>query len=183
VIRLRGHVGATRWLWLAAVVVVLDQASKWWVINNFELFQRFELTEWLGMTRLHNTGAAFSILAGAGGWQRWFFVSLGAAVSAGVLMWLRALPRSGQGLLASGLALIVGGALGNVIDRVVHGYVVDFISVHYQQQWFFPAFNVADSAITLGAGLLILDMLFGSHGKEQGDKEKDSKEQHAEKDG
>jgi signal peptidase II len=166
VIRIRGHVGATRWLWLAALVIVLDQASKWWVVNNFELFQRNELLEWLGMTRLHNTGAAFSFLAGADGWQRWFFVSLGVAVSVGVLFWLRSLPRSGQGILASGLALIVGGALGNVIDRVNHGYVVDFISVHYQQ-WFFPAFNVADSAITVGAGLLILDMLFGSHGRQE----------------
>jgi signal peptidase II len=177
-IKLRGHVGATRWLWLAATVIVLDQLSKLWIVHSFELFQRIELLSWLGITRLHNTGAAFSFLAQAGGWQRWFFISLGVAVSVGVLFWLRSLPRSGQGILACGLSLIVGGALGNVIDRVNHGYVVDFISVHYQQQWFFPAFNVADSAISVGAFFLILDMLFGSHpdtkpsGQEAGEKEK-----------
>lgn len=166
-IRMRGHVGATRWLWLAAVVIVADQLSKWWVVNAFELYQRVELLSWLGMTRLHNTGAAFSFLADAGGWQRWFFVGLGVVVSAGVLVWLRSLPRSGQAILACGLALIVGGALGNVIDRVVYGYVVDFISVHYQQDWFFPAFNVADSAISVGAFFLILDMIVGSHEDEK----------------
>jgi signal peptidase II len=167
VIKLRGHVGATRWLWLAAAVIVADQLSKWWVVNAFELYQRVELLSWLGMTRLHNTGAAFSFLADAGGWQRWFFVGLGVVVSGGVLVWLRSLPRSGQAILACGLALIVGGALGNVIDRVVYGYVVDFISVHYQQDWFFPAFNIADSAISVGAFFLILDMIFGSHPDEK----------------
>jgi signal peptidase II len=167
VIRMRGHVGATRWLWLAAVVIVADQLSKWWVVNAFELYQRVELLSWLGLTRLHNTGAAFSFLADAGGWQRWFFVGLGVVVSAGVLVWLRSLPRSGQAILACGLALIVGGALGNVIDRVAYGYVVDFISVHYQQDWFFPAFNVADSAISVGAFFLILDMIVGSHEDEK----------------
>ncbi len=166
-IKLRGHVGATRWLWLAAAVIVADQLSKWWVVNAFELYQRVELLSWLGMTRLHNTGAAFSFLADAGGWQRWFFVGLGVVVSGGVLVWLRSLPRSGQAILACGLALIVGGALGNVIDRVVYGYVVDFISVHYQQDWFFPAFNIADSAISVGAFFLILDMIFGSHPDEK----------------
>jgi len=167
VIKLRGHVGATRWLWLAAAVIVADQLSKWWVVNAFELYQRVELLSWLGMTRLHNTGAAFSFLADAGGWQRWFFVGLGVVVSGGVLVWLRSLPRSGQAILACGLALIVGGALGNVIDRVVYGYVVDFISVHYQQDWFFPAFNIADSAISVGAFFLILDMIFGSQPDEK----------------
>ena len=166
-IRMRGHVGATRWLWLAAVVIAADQLSKWWVVNGFELYQRVELLSWLGLTRLHNTGAAFSFLADAGGWQRWFFVGLGVVVSGGVLVWLRSLPRSGQAILACGLALIVGGALGNVIDRVVYGYVVDFISVHYEQDWFFPAFNVADSAISVGAFFLILDMIFGSHSDEK----------------
>lgn len=166
-IKIRGHVGATRWLWLAAAVIVADQLSKWWVVNGFELYQRVELLSWLGLTRLHNTGAAFSFLANAGGWQRWFFVGLGVVVSIGVLVWLRSLPRSGQGILACGLALIVGGALGNVIDRVVYGYVVDFISVHYQQDWYFPAFNVADSAISVGAFFLILDMFFGSHSGEK----------------
>ena len=166
-IKMRGHVGATRWLWLSAAVIAADQLSKWWVVNGFELYQRVELLSWLGLTRLHNTGAAFSFLADAGGWQRWFFVGLGVVVSGGVLVWLRSLPRSGQAMLACGLGLIVGGALGNVIDRVVYGYVVDFISVHYQQDWFFPAFNVADSAISVGAFFLILDMIFGSHPDEK----------------
>ena len=155
-IKLRGHVGATRWLWLAAAVIVADQLSKWWVVNAFELYQRVELLSWLGMTRLHNTGAAFSFLADAGGWQRWFFVGLGVVVSGGVLVWLRSLPRSGQAILACGLALIVGGALGNVIDRVVYGYVVDFIQLHYGG-WYFPAFNIADAAITVGAVILLAD--------------------------
>lgn len=166
-IRLRQHPGATRWLWLSVAIIVADQLTKWWVVQSFELFQRIELLSWLGLTRLHNTGAAFSFLAGAGGWQRWFFIGLGVVVSVGLLLWLRSLPRKGQGILSAGLSLILGGALGNVIDRVVHGYVVDFISVHYQKEWFFPAFNVADSAISVGAFFLILDMFFGDHDKEE----------------
>jgi signal peptidase II len=108
--------------------------------------------------RLHNTGAAFSFLSDASGWQRWVFVGLGVAVSAGILVWLRRLPSKGQGLLAAGLSLILGGALGNVIDRVLHGHVIDFIRVHYDEHYF-PAFNVADSAITIGAVLIVLDNL------------------------
>jgi len=154
----RDHVGATAWLWLSLSVVLADQASKWWIIQRFELFQRVELLPFLGITRLHNTGAAFSILAEAGGWQRWFFVGLAVLVSLVIMLWLRRLPRRGQSMLAAALALIIGGALGNVIDRVTHSYVVDFISVHYQD-WYFPAFNVADSALTVGAVLLVLDSL------------------------
>lgn len=157
----RRHVGATAWLWLSLLVVILDQATKWWVMQSFELFQRVELMPYLGLTRLHNTGAAFSFLADAGGWQRWFFVGLGLVVSVVIMLWLRRLPRTGQGLLAAALSLIIGGALGNVIDRALHAHVVDFISVHYQD-WYFPAFNVADSAITVGAVLLVLDSLLNS---------------------
>jgi signal peptidase II len=112
----------------------------------------------LELMRLHNTGAAFSFLSDADGWQRWLFIGLGVAVSAGILVWLRRLPAKGQGMLAAGLSLIVGGALGNVIDRVLHWHVIDFIRVHYGEHYF-PAFNVADSAITIGAALIVLDNL------------------------
>jgi signal peptidase II len=112
----------------------------------------------LEIMRLHNEGAAFSFLSNAGGWQRWVFIGLGVAVSAGILVYLRRLPAKGQGLLAAGLSLILGGALGNVIDRVVFGHVVDFIRVHWNEHYF-PAFNVADSAISVGAALIILDTL------------------------
>ncbi len=147
---------ATHWLWLVPPVVMADQLSKWLITEYLELFSRIELLSIMGITRLHNTGAAFSFLANAGGWQRWFFVLLGVGVTAMIMVWLRKLPSRGQEILAAGLALVAAGALGNVIDRVWHGYVVDFISLHYGD-WYFPAFNVADIAITIGAGLLILD--------------------------
>jgi signal peptidase II len=110
---------------------------------------------------LHNTGAAFSLLAGAGGWQRWFFVGLATVVSAGITWWLRTLPARGQPWLVIGLALLLGGAVGNVIDRLLHGHVIDFLHFHWQQ-WYYPAFNVADIAISCGAALLILDALLHS---------------------
>jgi signal peptidase II len=150
--------GASNWLWLGVTVMVLDQWTKWLVVESFEEFDRKVLLPVLELMRLHNTGAAFSFLSGAGGWQRWVFITLGVAVSAGILVWLRRLPAKGQGLLAAGLSLIVGGALGNVIDRVLHGHVIDFIRVHYQEHYF-PAFNIADSAITVGAVLIVLDNL------------------------
>jgi signal peptidase II len=143
---------------LTALVVALDQATKRLVVAHFALYQGVTLTPMLQLMRLHNTGAAFSFLSAAGGWQRWVFVGLGVAVSAAILVWLLRLPSRGRGLLAASLALVMGGALGNVIDRVLKGYVIDFIRVHYQD-WYFPAFNVADSAITIGAALLILDNL------------------------
>ena len=152
------HAGASNWLWLAAVVIGLDQWTKSLVTDHLEEFERIVLLPVLEFMRLHNEGAAFSMLSDAAGWQRWLFVGLGVVVSAGILVWLRRLPAQGQNLLAAGLALILGGALGNVIDRVLWGYVIDFIRVHYDQH-FFPAFNVADSAITVGAALLILDNL------------------------
>ncbi|MGB7213744.1 MAG: signal peptidase II [Gammaproteobacteria bacterium] len=152
------HAGASDWLWLSLVVIVLDQVTKWLIVANLQEFDEIPVLSMLSIVRLHNEGAAFSILDDASGWQRWFFTILGLAVSVGILVYLRRLPARGQGILASGLALVLGGALGNVIDRVVHGHVVDFVSVHYGG-WSFPAFNVADSSITIGAGLLILDML------------------------
>ena len=112
----------------------------------------------LDFMRLHNEGAAFSMLSNAAGWQRWFFSVLAIGVSVGILIWLRRLPARGKSLLAAGLCLVMGGAIGNVIDRIRLGHVIDFIRVHYAE-WYFPAFNVADSAITIGAGLLILDMI------------------------
>jgi signal peptidase II len=156
------NAGASNWLWLGMAVIVLDQWTKWLVVERLEEEgdKVVLLPAVLELMRLHNTGAAFSFLSDAGGWQRWLFIGLAVAVSAGILVWLRRLPAKGQSLLASGLSLILGGALGNVIDRVVHGHVIDFIRVHYDPWSFdFPAFNVADSAITVGAALIILDNL------------------------
>jgi signal peptidase II len=150
--------GASNWLWLAVAVMTLDYWSKQLITDHFAEFQEMVLLPVLSIMRLHNTGAAFSFLHDAAGWQRWLFIGLGVAVSIGILVWLRRLPEKGQGLLAAGLSLILGGALGNVIDRVRLGYVIDFVRVHYDK-YYFPAFNVADSAITIGAILVILDNL------------------------
>ena len=150
--------GTRAWLWLTLAVIAIDQCTKWLVIENFSLFDTVAVLPVLDLVRLHNEGAAFSFLSNASGWQRWMFTALGIGVSAGLLVWLARLPARGQHRLAAALALIMGGALGNVIDRIRWGHVVDFIHVHYQQ-WYYPAFNVADSAITIGAGLLILDSL------------------------
>ncbi|HET9679936.1 MAG TPA: signal peptidase II [Gammaproteobacteria bacterium] len=147
------------WLWLSVLVIVLDQVTKFLIIRRMELFDSIQLLPSLNLTLLHNYGAAFSFLADAGGWQRWFFITLGIVVSAAVVWWLRKLPKENHGFLAAGLALIVGGALGNVIDRALFGYVIDFIDVYYGT-WHWPAFNVADSAITIGAVIMIIDSLF-----------------------
>ena len=141
------------WLWLAALVIIVDQVSKQLVVNSLQLFDRIELTPFLNLARVHNTGAAFSIMSGA---APWFFVALSLAVTVGILIWLRRHPHD-QRLPAVGLVLIAGGALGNAIDRATRGHVIDFIDVHVQG-WHWPAFNVADSAICIGAALLILDM-------------------------
>jgi signal peptidase II len=152
------NAGASNWLWLGVVTIALDQWTKAMVIERFEEFDRVVLLPVLELMRLHNEGAAFSFLSNAGGWQRWMFTGLGVVVSGAILVWLRRLPAKGQALLAAGLSLILGGALGNVIDRVVHGHVIDFIRVHYREHYF-PAFNAADSAITIGAVLIVLDTL------------------------
>jgi signal peptidase II len=144
------------WLALAAVVILADQFSKTLILDAFQYGDSLYVTPFFNVVRAHNTGAAFSFLAGAGGWQRWFFVLLGAVATVVIVVMLR---RHGeQELLATALSLILGGAVGNVIDRLRHGYVVDFVQVHWAD-WYFPAFNVADSAITLGAMLLIWDEL------------------------
>lgn len=158
--------GALHWLWLSAFVVAADHLSKALIVFNLELYERVELLPVFALTRLHNTGAAFSFLATAGGWQRWFFITIAVTVTALVCVWLRRMPRRGQGWLAASLALIVGGAVGNVIDRVARGHVVDFLSVHWDR-WFFPAFNVADSAITVGAVILIVQSLFEGRRKQK----------------
>ncbi|HVP34616.1 MAG TPA: signal peptidase II [Steroidobacteraceae bacterium] len=145
-----------RWLPLTAAVVVLDQVSKAWVLQHFALFERVQVTPVLDIVLTYNTGAAFSMLADAPGWQRWVFVALALGVSAVLLVWLRRLAAATHALIACGLALIVGGALGNMIDRLRLGHVIDFIHAHWGTHYF-PAFNVADSAITVGAALLLLD--------------------------
>ena len=144
------------WLALAALLIVADQLSKAVVVGGFTLGDRQVVTGFFNLVRAHNTGAAFSFLADASGWQRWFFVGLGVA-AAGFIVWMLR-GHGGQKLFSLALALILGGALGNVIDRLLHGYVVDFLQVHHSG-WYFPSFNVADSAITVGAALLILDEL------------------------
>jgi len=151
------------WLWLSAAIVALDQFTKVLIVQRLDVFQRIDVLAMLSITRLHNTGAAFSFLSDAGGWQRWFFVVLGLAISLLVIAWLRRIPAR-RGWLGAALALVVGGAVGNIIDRLLYGYVVDFISVHYER-WFFPAFNVADSAITVGAGILLIESLIAGDGR------------------
>jgi signal peptidase II len=154
----RFKVGGLRWVPLALLIILLDQATKAVVESRFELFDAKPILPFLEFTLLYNTGAAFSFLAGASGWQRWFFIGLGVTVSMVILYWLKRLEPGTQRLMAAGFALILGGALGNVIDRIWHGHVIDFIHFHWRQ-WQFPAFNVADSAITIGAVFLILDAL------------------------
>ena len=144
------------WLGIAAVVIVLDQIAKKLILGHFELGDSRTVTSFFNIVRAHNTGAAFSFLAGATGWQRWFFVALGGLAAVFIVWMLKR--HGGQRLFSWALALILGGALGNVIDRLLHGYVIDFIQLHHRG-WYFPSFNVADSAITIGAGLLILDEL------------------------
>ena len=150
------ELGATKWLWLTLLIVVADQWTKRLVTDHLDEFEAVVLLPVLDFMRLHNEGAAFSFLSDASGWQRWFFTALAIGVSGGILIWLRRLPARGQNLLAAALSLVIGGALGNVIDRIRFGHVIDFIRVHYGE-WYFPAFNVADSAITIGAGLILLD--------------------------
>ena len=142
-------------LWLTAAVVALDQLTKAAVEHSLGLYQSVVVLPVLEITRYHNTGAAFSFLADAAGWQRWLFTALAIIVSVALVLWLRRIDR-GDATLASAVALILAGALGNVIDRLRLGHVIDFIHVHWGEHYF-PAFNVADSAITIGAALLLLD--------------------------
>ena len=149
---------ALSWLWLSALVILLDLGTKFWVSSTLSYNDPLFVLPVFDLRLLHNTGAAFSFLAGADGWQRWLFAGIALVVSVFILRWLRETPKSVV-TLAMSYTLILGGALGNLFDRIVHGYVVDFISVHYAG-WYFPAFNIADMAITCGAMLLIYDSLF-----------------------
>lgn len=146
------------WLLVSLLVIAADQLTKMQVTDALTLYQRVPVLPFLDIVRLHNTGAAFSFLSGASGWQRWLFSGIAIVVSAGLLWWLFSLPPRGKTVLALGLALLLGGAIGNLIDRVVHGYVVDFILVYYRE-WSYPAFNIADSAITCGVALVLFDGL------------------------
>jgi signal peptidase II len=145
------------WLGLAALVILLDQLSKTLILRSFAYGDSHTVTAWFNIVRAHNTGAAFSFLAAASGWQRWVFTAIGAAAAVFIVWLLKR--HGGQKLFSFALAMILGGAVGNVIDRLMHGYVVDFLQVHWRNAWYFPAFNLADSAITLGAACLILDEL------------------------
>ena len=145
------------WLLVSLAVVLLDQYTKLLVVRSMELFDRIPVLPFLDLVRLHNPGAAFSFLAGASGWQTWLFTGIAIVVSAGIVWWLEQLSRD-QKVLALGLALILGGAIGNLIDRVAQGYVVDFVLLYYER-WSWPAFNVADMAITGGVVLLLFDGL------------------------
>ncbi len=146
------------WLWLSALIVALDQLTKWYVVNNFALFEILPMSPFLDLTRLHNEGAAFGLLAQAGGWQRWFFLSLAGVIGIAIVWWLYTLPARGNPWLSIGLAAILGGAVGNAYDRFATGHVVDFLHFHWGGAYF-PAFNVADIAISTGAIMLVIDAL------------------------
>ena len=148
-----------RWLPIAVLVIVLDQLTKGWIAHHFAYGARLVLLPVLEITLRYNRGAAFSFLADASGWQRSLFTALAVAVAIGIIVWLRRLDARRQWLLAVSLSLILAGALGNLIDRVRLGHVIDFVVVHWKDAYF-PAFNVADSAIVIGAGLLVVEILF-----------------------
>jgi len=147
-----------RWMLLSACVILADQLTKAYITHHYGEFEFTAVLPILDITRMHNVGAAFSFLASASGWQRWFFIALAVIVSLAIAVWLLRMPRNAHALLAAGLALVLGGALGNVLDRIRLGHVIDFIHFHWNQAYF-PAFNVADSAITVGAACLLLDAL------------------------
>ncbi len=146
------------WILIAILVVVLDQLSKWWIRALFELYEAVPLFPGLQIIYVRNLGAAFSFLSTAGGWQRWFFIALSLIASIAIVIWISRLPKQ-RNLEALGLSFVLGGAIGNLVDRVLLGYVVDFIDVYYQA-WHWPVFNVADSAITVGVVIMIIDILF-----------------------
>lgn len=158
-----GRPGLARWLSLAALVVCLDQLTKALAIANLGLHQPLAVAPSFNLTLTYNAGAAFSLLSGAGGWQRWLFAGLALAVCGFIVGWLRSL-GPGQAWTAAALALVMGGAVGNLIDRLVRdGLVVDFVDVYYRE-WHWPAFNLADSAIFVGAALLIVTALWPEAG-------------------
>lgn len=159
--RTGGGPSLTLWLALAALVVLADQVAKVLILGAFQLGDAYPLTDWFALVRAHNAGAAFSFLAGASGWQRWFFTGVGVLASGFIVWMIRSHPT--QKLFCFAVSMIMGGALGNVIDRLLHGHVIDFLQLRLAvleplfRGGYFPAFNLADSAITLGAACLILD--------------------------
>ena len=157
--------GRALWLLLSLLVVIAEfRFPKEYITRHFGEFEFTSVLPILDITRMHNVGAAFSFLASASGWQRWLFIGLAVSVSIAIIVWLCRLPRGSHPLLTAGLSLVLGGAVGNVIDRIRLGHVVDFIHFHWDRAYF-PAFNVADSAITVGAACLLLDALFDSRRK------------------
>ena len=142
------------WLGLALLLLIADQFTKVLILGSYKLGDATYITSFFNIVRVHNTGAAFSFLASASGWQRWFFTGIGIAAAVFIIWMLKSHP--GQKLFSFAMACILGGAIGNVVDRLLHGYVVDFLDFHYGN-WHFPAFNVADAAISIGAVCLILD--------------------------
>jgi len=166
--------GWRRWLLVSAVVMVLDLATKAAVVRAFQPGDMVVLTSWFNLVLAYNEGAAFSFLANAGGWQRWFFLAVSLTISAAIVVMLRR--QAGRTLTAFALALVLGGALGNVYDRVTLGRVVDFIQLH-AAGYYWPAFNVADSAISVGVVLLLLESLGRSRAERTVENEPPSKEQ------
>jgi signal peptidase II len=144
-----------KWLWLSLLAIILDQGSKLAISSSMQLYQSIQIMPYFNLTYVHNTGAAFSFLSEAGGWQRWFFAGLALVISAVIAVWLARL-KPHETLLAVALSLVLGGAIGNLIDRLAYGYVIDFLDVYYQT-WHWPAFNIADSAITLGVILMLVE--------------------------
>lgn len=144
-----------KWLWISLLVITLDQLTKLTMANWLDLYDSVAVSPFFNLVLTHNSGAAFSFLAGAGGWQRWFFVLLAGVIVTILLVWLKRLNETAK-MEAIAISLIIGGALGNVIDRILYGYVIDFIDIYIgSSHW--PAFNVADAAICIGAVLLVLD--------------------------
>lgn len=152
------------WISVAILIVAADQATKWAVIEWVPLYGKVSINSFINLTHQQNQGAAFSFLADQSGWQRWFFVVLATAVSGVMIAWLWRIRQEGPIVLMAGLSLVLGGAIGNLIDRAMLGYVTDFIQVWFGS-WAFPSFNVADSAITVGAALLIIDAFLASKNK------------------
>ena len=148
--------GMLPWVGLALILLIADQITKTLILGAYRLGDATYITSFFNIVRVHNTGAAFSFLAAASGWQRWFFTGIGVAAALFILWMLRS--HAGQRLFSFALACILGGAVGNGVDRLLHGYVVDFLQFHWRG-WYFPAFNVADAAITIGAVCLVLDEL------------------------
>jgi signal peptidase II len=153
---------------VAVVIVIADQLTKWAIIEWVPLYDKIPLNAFINLTHQKNSGAAFSFLANAGGWQRWFLAVLASAVSIVIAVWLWRIRNEEYNILTAGLALVLGGAIGNLIDRILLGHVTDFIQVLFGS-WAFPSFNVADAGISVGAALLIVDALFFSGRQERAD--------------